>query len=107
MIVLNNGTLKHMSHKEFIELVFNERQLAFVRTLAADMSELEEKVIALHVAGKLRGKRAKCIICDDIEFSGHPEQINPVRNKPQIKSNNRTKNGKHPLPFYLGSRRRY
>lgn len=107
MITLINGTLKHMSRKEFMELVFNEHQLSFVQSLAFDMAELEEKVIALHVAGKLSGKKADCIICDDIEFNGHPEQINPVKNKPQIKSNNRTKNGKHPLPFYLGSRRRY
>lgn len=107
MIVLNNGTLKHMSRKEFLELVFDKHQLSFIQSLATDMAELEEKVIALHTAGKLSGKKADFIICDDIEVQGHPEQINPVKNKPQIKSNNRTKSGKHPLPFYLGSRRRY
>jgi len=107
MIVLNNGTISHMSREEFYKLVFNERQLAFIQSLYPDLNNLDEQVISVNYGGRLRGTNATHIICDDIEVQGHPEQINPVKNKPQIKSNNRTKSGKHPLPFYLGSRRRY
>lgn len=106
MIVLNNGTISHMSREEFYRLVFNERQLAFIQSLYPDLNNLDEQVISVNYGGRLRGANATHIICDELYAQPEPEK-EAVKNKPQIKTNHRTKENKHPLPFYLGSRRRY
>lgn len=106
MIVMHNGTIQHMSREEFYMLVFNERQLSFIRSFAPDLAALEQKLIAINGAGKLSGARATHIICDELYVQPEPEK-EAVANKPHIKTNRRTKETKHPLPFYLGSKRRY
>ena len=106
MIVMHNGTIQHMSRDEFYKLVFNERQLAFINSFGPSLAELEQKLIAINISGKLIGARASKIICDELYVQPEPEK-EAVANKPHIKTNRRTKETKHPLPFYLGSKRRY
>ena len=103
MIVMHNGETKELTREEFYKLVFNEEQQRFLKMFDLDFGKLEQRVLALG----LSGRKATHIIGDDLIVEGHPDQINPVKNKPQIKTNRRTKGNKHPLPFYLGSNRRY
>ena len=69
-----------------------------------DYSALEQRYLAL-LSGGIRGRKADQIIVDEIAQLQDETEVIP--NKPHIKANNRTKRSKHPLPFYLGSRRRY
>lgn len=68
-----------------------------------DFSALEKKYYALLGTG-IRGYKPSQIIIDELCDISEPEAVS---GRPDIKTNKRTKNSKHPLPFYLGSRRRF
>ncbi|ANJ65271.1 hypothetical protein REXELLA_42 [Erwinia phage vB_EamP_Rexella] len=108
MMVHIDGEFRHVTKEEFYERVFGamtERQRIFLKMLEADFSSLEEKISAVccdRSRNKISGYGIKEIILDELA-----EEPEAVPNKPNIKTNKRSKGKGHPLPFYLGSKRRY
>lgn len=108
MLVHINGEFRHITKEAFYEHVFGamtERQRIFLKMLEADFSDLEHRTAAICCSrgrSKISGYGIKDIILDELA-----EESEAVPNKPHIKTNRRTKGKQHPLPFYLGSNRRY
>lgn len=101
VVLSPDGKLRRLTREEVEEFVFKSHG----GTLPdLDYSALEQRYLAL-LSGGIRGRKADQIIVDEIAQLQDETEVIP--NKPHIKSNNRTKRSKHPLPFYLGSRRRY
>lgn len=100
VVLTPDGKVRRLSIEEVENFVFRSHG---GKLPDLDFGSLEQRYIAL-LSGGIRGKMATHIIMDELAVEDEAEVI---PNKPHIKSNNRTKNSKHPLPFYLGSRRRY
>lgn len=113
MMVMMGGEPVAVSLADFMRLVDNQnliqKRQEFVRlTMSQDFRHLEDKIMAF-IGGKITGKKPTIVYADDlyepkVSQDGEPEA---VPNKPNIKTNKRSKGKGHPLPFYLGSKRRY
>ena len=94
------GIFRLLDSDEYRELVFKSHGGSLPDL---DFSALETKYYALLGTG-IRGYKPSQIIIDELCDISEPEAVS---GRPDIKTNKRTKNSKHPLPFYLGSRRRF
>ena len=94
------GIFRLLDSDEYRELVFKSHGGSLPDL---DFGALEKKYYAL-LGTSIRGYKPSQIIIDELCDISEPEAVS---GRPDIKTNKRTKNSKHPLPFYLGSRRRF
>lgn len=113
MMVMMDGEALAVSLADFMRLVDNQnltqKREEFVRlAMSQDFQHLEDKIMAF-VGGSIRGIKATIAYVDDLYAPkvNRDDEPDAVPNKPNIKTNKRSKGKGHPLPFYLGSKRRY
>lgn len=101
VVLSPDGKFRRLTREEVEDFVFKSHG-GNIPDL--DYSALEQRYIALQ-SGGIRGMRATQMIMDEVAIQ--EDEVEVIPNKPHIKANNRTNRSNHPLPFYLGSRRRY